>query len=296
VLGNTYVDAVRVGLEEVAKRSNARLQVFDGQFDPQKQFRQVQDATASGRYDAFIITAFDSVSVVPALEDAAKTGIKVVAENQPIGPRLDTVEPQYPWVSGSTFTPSTVAAKHTAGQILAACAQKDPCKVVWLAGLLSSPIDRGSLKVVRDAIRSKPNIEIVATPEGRYLADPAYKAMQNALQAHGDAAVVATTGDQMAVGAEKAVQDAGLQGKIDIIGGGASQPGVQAVREGRWRATTLYLPVAEGRIAMEMAVKAARGETISPKGVNPVDTTDLPPVLTRENVAEWSNFRSQWKG
>ena len=95
-------------------------------------------------------------------------------------------------------------------------------------------------------LKKFPNIKVVAEQEGKYLANTGRTAMQNMLQAHPDVNVAGSSGDQMTAGMEQAVKSAGLTGKVELIGNGASIPGVAAVRAGRWYATVANLPYTEG--------------------------------------------------
>ena len=46
---NSYAQAQLEGVKEVAAAMNATVDTFDGQFDSQRQYSQLQDAIASGR-------------------------------------------------------------------------------------------------------------------------------------------------------------------------------------------------------------------------------------------------------
>ena len=144
---------------------------------------------------------------------------------------------------------------------------RNPCRAVSCPGLfLSCRQDRNQTRST--TLRRHQAIEIVAEQEGKYAAETARAALQNILQAHRDVDVVATTGDQMAFGMEQAIKAAGLQGKVKIIGNGASAVGVSAVKAGRWHATVVLLPCTEGRVATEYVVRAARGATGLPTSVD----------------------------
>jgi ribose transport system substrate-binding protein len=52
---NSYAQAQLEGVEEVAASMNATIDTFDGQFDSQRQYSQLQDAIASGQFDGFIV-------------------------------------------------------------------------------------------------------------------------------------------------------------------------------------------------------------------------------------------------
>ena len=54
-----------------------RRECFDGEFNADKQFSQVEDVVTSGKFDGMIILPDDSVGSANAVEDAVKGGLKV---------------------------------------------------------------------------------------------------------------------------------------------------------------------------------------------------------------------------
>lgn len=296
-LGNTYLEATLEGMEEAAADGgDVSITPFDSKFDATTQFKQMQDAITSQKYDAFVVWPVDGNALVPAVKQAADAGIKVVAVDFPIGDDFATSAPQVDGVVGSVILPATNVGKALGDLTIKACGKDDPCKVAEIVGYAGSPFDTAAEESLKETVGAKPGIEIVATQPGEYLADPAYKAVQNILQANPDVNVITTIGDQMANGAEKAVAAAGLTGKVQIIGEAASVPGVEKVREGKWFGSVIALPRTEGVISGEMAIKAARGEAVKPDGVNPVEQAGLPPYISQENAKSLADFTGEWKG
>lgn len=295
-LGNTYLEATYDGLRKGFAGKDVSITPFDSQFDSQKQFSQIQDAIASQQYDAFVIFPVDGNAITPLMKQAADAGITVVDTDFPIGPRFDSIDPQVPGVAGSVLLPAVDSGTALGEMTVGACKGHDPCKVALLPGFLGSPFDTAVLGAIRDVISSHPEIEVVATQEGRLLAAPALAAAQNILQANPDLNVFTTVGDQMASGAERAVNAADKAGKVAIIGEAASQIGIKAVRDGRWYGTTVALPGTEGEIAAEMVLQSAKG-TIDPRGVNPVERAGLPGYLSKDNQSDFpADFVGEWKG
>ena len=78
----------------------------------------------------------------------------------------------------------------------------------------------------------------------------------------------------MIVGAEQAVEDAGLTGQIALVGNGGSEIAVEAVRDGRWFGTAATYP---------RSVKARSRPTTSyapfaVKSFEPVGLDRSPPI------------------
>jgi ribose transport system substrate-binding protein len=296
VAGNTYLEASLEEMRKVADEHGAEITLFDSAFDPAKQFNQVQDATATQRFDAFIIVALDTAGIVPAIEDALEAGIKVVATDTPIGPDLTTTDIQVEGVSGSIVRPASLVAEDHAEIIKQTCEGKDECVAVWIPGVLATVFDQAQKKVFDQLAKDNPSIEFIVGPEGGYVTEPAFRAMQDILQANPKIDIVVSA-DQMIQGAEQAIDDAGRGDEgIVLVGGGGSTPAVTAVREGRWYATPTFVPRDEGREAMEMAIIAARDGTIESPGRFSLDYTELPRTITQDNKAEWEGFEGQWAG
>ncbi len=296
VAGNTYLQSSLAAMEEVAAAHGANITTFDNGFDPAKQFGQIQDAVTSGKFDALIVTAIDSAGIVPAIEDAIAAGIKVVATDTPIGPDYTTTELQVEGISGSIVRPASLMGDDYRELALKFCEGKDPCVVVWIPGVRGTVFDQAIEDQLAPLAEQNPNIELIVGPDGGYLSEPAFKSMQDILQANPHIDLLLTA-DQMAQGAEQAIDDAGRTGEMAIVGGGGSKPAVAAVKEGRWYATPTFVPFDEGREAMEMAIIAARGGTIENPGRFSLDYSTLPQVLTQDNLAEWADgFDGQWEG
>ncbi len=118
--------------------------------------------------------------------------------------------------------------------------------------------------------------------------------MQNVFQANPKINVVATSGDQMILGALQAAQEAGLK-DIAFIGNGASKEGCDALKAGQIYATIADIPYTQGQLLVETAVKAVRGDKSFATSVdlNKV-SPPLPkegPVISKESLAE---FECQW--
>ena len=177
--------------------------------------------------------------------------------------------------------------------IIAACGKRDPCKVAFVPGLFSYPADRIRTDALHKTLKARRTVDVVAEQEGRYAAETARAALQNILQAHRDLNVVATTGDQMAFGMERAINAAGLRGQVRIIGNGASAVGISAIKAGRWYASIVLLPQTEGRVATHYVVRAARGANRLPSSVDVERLSPIGPAATRTTVAR---FEAEWRG
>lgn len=286
------MEGVRKAAEELG---NVEFDVFDGAFDGAKQLQQVQDALATGRYQGLLVFPNDSVGLVPGAQEAAADGIPVVAAYAPIGTDLETGEPQVDGVVGTVWHPNRPSGAALGELTAAACkeehADADPCLIAYLSGGNSVLFEQQKLEAFKEVMdASGVNYEIVAQQEGNFLVDVARTATENILQANENLDVIATSADQMTIGAEQALTDAGRTG-VTLVSVGGSLEGVEAVKAGRWFGTTVFLPVDEGYLATMMLVDAIRGNAISDTDINVLDGSPIGVFFSRDTEGE---FAAQW--
>lgn len=284
---NSFAQATWAGVQDSAKKHGVQARFFDPNFDSQKQVAQIQNATASGQYEAFVVQANDGNAVVPPIKDAIKAGIKVVGEFTPIGPRYDTIDPQVP---GLIFVGEAPVwnGKSLGEMAVKACGDQNPCKVAYLEGFKALPLDNARTEAVKQALAASPKVQVVASVEGGYTQASGLKAAQDVLQAHPDVNVI--VGSSQAIeGTEQAVKDAGKLGKVQLIGNGGSKQAVQAVKDGRWFGCYIIAERSSGAKAAELAISAGNGDKVS----SSFDTRQLQnPIGTKENLG---SFQGQYE-
>lgn len=286
--------------QESARRTAAELgadiDVFDANIDAERQQRQVQDAIATQRYDAFIIMPVNGAAMVSVARQAIDAGIEVVSLFNIIGSDIASTTPEIP---GMKFVGYSLEenGEHIGEAMVDACGDKDPCKVAYLPGLFSIAVEGVRRDGVMRVLEAHRNVELVAEQEGGYLANTALNVVTNILQANPDIHVIGTSGDQMTIGAQEALRRRDLTGKIALVGDGASIEGVEAVRRGLWAATVVELPIEDGRHATEAAVKLVNGEEV-PDFTDMVPLSPIGPIVDARSLdtPEGKSFEGQWKG
>ncbi len=293
---NGYNQAIYAGIQEAAAAKGVEVEIFDGAFDSTKQFSQVEDVVAGGRFDAFIVTPNDTVGIAPALEDATAAGITVVATLFPVGPDLTDMEPQVPGLTTTVAANPAVGAKAQAEAVAAYCADKDPCRVAVIIGQLIYPFDNLRNETFKQVLAQHPNIQIVATGEGNYDPDASLTAMQDILQANPEIDAVLSNADQHLIGAEIALNDFGYEpGSVYMIGGGLNQITVDAIRAGTVAATLTEVPHSMGKAALEAAVTTLEGGT-APTWIDPFDLSVTPVIVIKEWLDAHPDFKAEWQG
>ncbi len=293
---NGYNQAVYDGVEQAAEEAgNVETEIFDGEFNAEIQFNQIEDVVASGRFDGYVMVPNDPVGIAPAAEQALAAGPTATALF-PIGPDLDSLEPQLEGMITSAGSVS-VSAEAAAEEVVTFCESIDPCRVVILIGQLQFPFDNLRLETFESVLGEHDNIEIVATGEGQYSQDVSLTAMQDILQSNPEFEVLLSNADQHVTGALVALNDAGLDVEsMYISGGGASEVAIEGIRSGIWDATIIGLPKTEGYLAAKAVIASLRGEEFEQvNDVNVVNELGVS-VVTAEVLEENPDWVAEWAG
>jgi ribose transport system substrate-binding protein len=301
VLANSYTQAMLQGAEAAAKGKNVVFIKYDTSFSPQTQYNDIETIASAHNVQGILLQPNDQVGIVPAVKAAIAAGIQVVTLNVPVGPSATTYVPQIPGLAGSVLTPQ-VTWGHQLGQMtISACQGINPCRVAFIAGEIGTSGDdnmiagfKAELAAFQSTSAGHSNVDVVAIQGGGdFLAGPAEGVAKNLLTAHPDLNVILSTGDQMTHGAELAVDALKMQGKVKLIGLGASQYGIAAVRAGRWYGTVVTLPMTIGNLGLGILLNHIANPHLAPQGVDPAAAIHLNPLITQADIG---NFQAQWTG
>lgn len=285
---NSFAQATWKGVQQEAKACGASAKFFDPNFVAQTQVNQMEDAITTGQYQVFIVQANDGLSVVPAVERAIKQGITVVGEFTQIGSRYDTIQPQVP---GLIFVgEGSVQNGHALGQLgVEACKGINPCKVAYLQGFKTLPLDNARTAAVLDTLKTSPNVQLVQTLQGGYTQATGLAAAQDVLSAHPDVNLL--IGSSQAIeGAQLAIKRAGKLGKIKLIGNGGSCQAIQGVMSGNWFASYIVAERSDGQIATKFGIESANGMSV-PHAYS-IDQIQNP--LGTKSVIQSTHFTAQY--
>lgn len=297
---NTYVSAGIAAARKWADANGAELTVMEASFDPQKQFSQIQTAIAQRSFDGMALYPINGPSLAPLVKQADEAGIATVALNSPLSADLSSTDPKVPGLAGLVWDPKAKTGERLGEAMVEACEGIDPCQVAYIAGDAALPFEKSVVEAYEQVVEGHPNVETLPVLDGGgYARGPAVGVTQDLLQARPGVDVIAAA-DQSLLGAEVALRKADKswgtgQGELRLVGIGGSTQAVQRVAAGEWTATLLSLPKNEMTEGLAILVDAIEGELPAPKGVNPVLSSEYPPIMTREAVEE-TDFEGQFSG
>lgn len=291
---SSYSNAMIDGAEQFAAENNAELQIFSADFDAAKQLQQCQDAVAAGKYQLLLIDPVIGSAVTPCVPTADAAGLVIGSVGVPIGPEYSSTEIQIPGIDVQVTQPIDDDGAAAGQLIVDACADLNPCKVAYLLGEPSFVYSPEREAAVRDFLVDYPNVEIVATGVAG-LGDPelGHTAAQNLLLTNPDVNVIANDDDPSATGIERALREAGRLDQIRMVAGGGSEEGFEAVRNGTWFGTVLYLPRSATYEALLLMKQIHDGETpekvsLTYAELSPTQDIVVDPETVDQLTPEWS--------
>ncbi|UTX53010.1 sugar ABC transporter substrate-binding protein [Leucobacter aridicollis] len=297
---NGYNQAVYEGVERKAKELSEDLgitiktKIQDGQFDANTQLSQLQNAGTSGGTDGIIVVPHDGPALAAAFPLANPKPVAAVLN--PIGPEISEMQPQVEGVVTTVASPPANGAKLQAETVVEYCKDIDPCKIGYLAGLLNSPLDVERVAAWDAVIEEHKNITVVGTLEGAYDRDKSLTAVSNLLQANPDLNGILSNADQQTMGAQIALENAGIDpSTVFLTGGGGTTEGVQAVRDGKWTNDFLNYPVSMGEAALEQIMNSILGNEVEVV-VDADSLVAVGPIADRAVLEAAPEFTGEWNG
>jgi ribose transport system substrate-binding protein len=261
-LNNPFFIDMQRGAEDAARRLNVDLvvQAAERETDVDKQM-QIIENLIQARVGALAITPSGSREVVPAVGKANEAGIPVVI----VDTRLDSKAAADAGVRTASFVGSD---NYRGGQIIGEFLVKASggnAKVAILEGIPGHDTGDQRVRGFRDATKATPGVQIVASQTANWERDQGFTVFQNMLQANPAIDTVFACNDMMALGAIEAIRSAGRTGKVRVLGFDAVEDARKAIAAGTMAATVAQFPDEMGRVAVESAIKALRGESVPPE-------------------------------
>lgn len=246
-LNNPFFVTLKEGAEAKAQELGATLIVMDAQDDSAKQASQIEDLIQK-KVSVILINPTDSDAAKTSVEKAIAAGIPVISVDRGVNGAEVLAH----------IASDNVAGGKMAGEALIEMVGEG-AKVVELEGIpgASATNDRG--QGFNEAVAGK--LDVVSRQPADFNRDKGFTVMQNILQSNKDIKGVFAHNDEMALGAVKALEAAGITG-VMVIGFDAVDDAVAAVKEGVMKATVAQKPDMIGALAVETAVSHLDGAAV----------------------------------
>lgn len=260
------LDAARVKATELG----ITLVEQDGQGDASKQISQMEQLIAQ-KVDAIVFAPYDKDACAPAVDKAAAAGIPLVIVNSTV----NNLEKATTYVGSD----DTVAGKMAMEALAEAIGKKG--EIMIIRGPIGNSAEVGRTAGISEVLAALPEIQVVTDEPADWDREKAMKLTENKLSSHPNIVGVMAQNDEMALGAQKAIEAAGKADQIKIIGIDAIADALTAVESGKMMATVFQDAAGQANKALEVAVEAAKGATLDKEYL--IDFK----LITKENVAEF---------
>jgi len=255
--------------EDEGQKLGIQVTVEDGQGQSPVQSSEVRAAITQG-VDGIVLIPIDVNALAPAANEviAAKIPMVTVDRN----------------VTGTTEPIPHVGADNVAGGVAMAeyVIKKFPsgARIIFLRGEPGSSVAIDRAKGTLEALKAAGDkYKVVADQTANFKRDQGMTVTQNLLTSIGTPPdVIVCSNDDMALGAEEALQEAGLKGKVLVIGYDALPEALAKIRSGDQTATVEQSPGKQIRTALQVIVKHIREKSpLKDEVIKPflVDQSDL---------------------
>jgi inositol transport system substrate-binding protein len=251
---------------KAAEMGGVKLLVNDAQRNAERQVQQVERWVVQG-VDVIILNPCEVEGSSPAVDRAREAGIPVVNVNSETRSEPDA------FVGSRDEESARLAMGYIAERL------GGQGKVLMMHGFMGQAAQLKRAEGAREVLAEHPGMELLAEQTAEWDRAKAMSLMENWIQSLGGRfQAVFAQNDEMAMGALLALEQAGLADEVVVVGVDAIADAVQAVKDGRLDATVFQDAAGQGGMAVETAVKLARGEALEREVFIPFQ------LVTRENV------------
>ena len=253
---------------------NVELKFAAAYDSDERQVQQIDSLVATG-IDLLIVAPNQVQTISPAIDRAYDKGIPVIVFERKTNSQKFTA-----FISADNYEMGRVMGEYIAGQL------DGKGRVIEIMGLKGSSPAIERHNGFTDALKDYPNIEVVATLQGDWTEESAYKAIINWQSAVSQKPIdfVFAQNDRMAMGARKALQESQqlkANGQMPLFCGIDGLPGedggIRLVRDSILDATYIY-PTHGDRI-IQLAVNILEGKPYEK------DTRLMSALVTRDNAS-----------
>lgn len=272
-LSSQYWKIVAAGARDAAAKNNVDL-ILQGPASEdmvEQQVNMLQDVLTQNPA-VLCVAPSQPPTVLPVLDKAKAKGIPVIV--------IDTKLPDEYTDFASFIGTTNINGGKQGGRYLASLLHKGD-KVALILGAPGNPSTTDRVTGAQQELE-KAGMVIAAVQPAYSDRERGMTVMQNILQANPDIKGVFSSNDEMALGALRALKQAGKD--IPVIGFDAIGDACKSILAGEMAGSVAQAPYDMGRLGIEMAIKLSKGETIDKR----IDSGTK--MTTKDNAQELLDF------
>lgn len=266
---NAWAATASESMKAEAAAQGVDLTVYEANKDINTQVGQIEMAVTNGA-QVIIIEPVSAEGVLAAVKAAEAAGVHVIIYNQNIS-------------DPSAATCFVGVSNEDMGymEMKAACeAIGGKGNVALLLGPRGSEGQIGRSAGYTKALAEYPDVTVVFEEDAEWTTEQALTLVENWISTGTEINAVVAQNDNMALGAVKALEDAGIQG-VPAYGVDAVDDALTAIKDGRLTATVDQATPLQSKLAIEVAIKLAKGEAVDAQYLAE------PTLIDANNVAEY---------
>ena len=273
-LDNPFFQQMEQGIDAQAGESDVdvEVQAASSITDTSGQADRL-NAMAQQGYDCYVVNPISGTNLIQGLAQIAAQGTPVVNIDSPV--EADAAEKAGLEVSTYIGTDNVEAGKMGGEAMVEALGGSG--KVALIGGISGDVTSAARLDGFTQAAG---DLEIVQTVAADWDRQTAQTRATDILSANPDLKGFFSANDDMALGIARAVANAGMTGKVDIIGVDGIEDALKAVESGDLTASVAQYPYAIGEMGVQACEMAAAGEEL------PANVTAPVAVVTKDNAQD----------
>jgi ribose transport system substrate-binding protein len=285
-LGAPYFAVQSNALKRKAESLGITIIDTEAKDDMNKQLADVEDLL-SRNIDLLILNPKDPRGLIPATKAATRAGVPVIIIDSSIDAAADFV---------TTVQSNNLANGELIGEWLIKRMKGKPLKIALLSGTPGNPVGKERRQgvfrgIIEQQLRmtNRMGFEIVSQGWGNWTHEGGLKAMEDILVAQPDFNVMFAENDSMALGALKAIREAGRKDILIIAAADGQKEALELIKKGEYGATGMNNPVLVAETALEIGLRYLDGDRNIPK------VTYTPAVcIAADNVDKYYSPNAQF--
>ena len=269
-LQNEFIIGIQDAVRVEAKKQDVDLVEADGQGQAENQISQAQNFLARG-VNAIILSPYDREGSAHVVDLAVQGHTPIVVVNSKVS-NLDKA-------SAFVGSDDQEAGRIAAQRIMDVLQGKGNIAVIHGPNGHSAEVSRS--EGIRQVVAKYPGAKIIVEQTANWDRVQALNLMENWLASGQKIDAVIAQNDEMALGAEKAIEAAGKQNEISVIGIDGIPDARKAVAEGKLVGTVFQDAVAQGTEAVDVAIQLAWNQPVKHDNYIPFQ------LITKDNVANF---------
>jgi ribose transport system substrate-binding protein len=257
------------GAEMMAEMMGVEILGYISDMKPEREIASVEDAITQ-KVDGIVLMSVSASSLAAGINKAHEADIPI---QMIFGYNPDLLDKMVGSVQADCNLSGSIMGNWVAENI----AGGEVAVIMGLPG-------RGDAECYRDAFikeaEKNPNIEVVSSVPGDWNRQKAFNQMQTLITGYPDLKAVFVQNEDMALGAIKALEEAGVEGQVQIVSQNGSPYGLESIAQGGIKATVGWSPSQEAALAFRMLVEHLQGEEVPKLTITPMK------VITMDNVDE----------